>query len=220
MTDGAGLWRRSDSTCGQDAQDGSHRFDRCQHRGMADRKTDAFCTVQQRTQLRLDGKGKVPISAAEAVGQALSELFGNLPLRRIADLLNGCRGGGIQPECLLHIADLRTANQGIHLRAQGGSQQDTNRCSRTDGCGCPDRSAAAPVKARWERLSSKNEADCFAEPAAVLPVPWTATVGRPVLAQRSRAHSGWFLRLGCDAKGRASTDLLYRLEQRIRLATA
>ena len=34
-------------------------------------------------------------------------------------------GGGIQPECLLHIADLRTANQGIHLRAQGGSQQDT-----------------------------------------------------------------------------------------------
>ena len=125
MTDGAGLWRRSDSTCGQDAQDGSHRFDRCQHRGMADRKTDAFCTVQQRTQLRLDGKGKVPISAAEAVGQALSELFGDLPLRCIADLLNGCRGGGIQPECLLHIADLRTANQGIHLRAQGGSQQDT-----------------------------------------------------------------------------------------------
>ena len=125
MTDGAGLWRRSDSTCGQDAQDGSHRFDRCQHRGMADRKTDAFCTVQQRTQLRLDGKGKVPISAAEAVGQALSELFGDLPLRRIADLLNGCRGGGIQPERLLHIADLRTANQGIHLRAQGGSQQDT-----------------------------------------------------------------------------------------------
>ena len=28
-------------------------------------------------------------------------------------------------ERLLHIADLRTANQGIHLRAQGGSQQDT-----------------------------------------------------------------------------------------------
>ena len=44
----------------------------------------------------------------------MSELFGDLPLRRIADLLNGCRGGGIQPECLLHIADLRTANQGIH----------------------------------------------------------------------------------------------------------
>ena len=45
--------------------------------------------------------------------------------RCAVSLLNGCRGGGIQPERLLHIADLRTANQGIHLRAQGGSQQDT-----------------------------------------------------------------------------------------------
>ena len=52
----------------------------------------------------------------------MSQLFGNLPLCGVADFLDSCRGGGIQPECLLHITDLRAANE--HYAQYEGKVQD------------------------------------------------------------------------------------------------